>query len=97
MKAMIYTQYGSPDVLHYQEVAKPAPKAHEVLIKIVAATVTTGDCEIRSSKMPRFIWLPMDVIYLPIPACPIFFKEYGFRGQATKKSSSQRPKKKAQT
>lgn len=32
MKAMVYTEYGTPDVLHLQEVAKPTPKADEVLI-----------------------------------------------------------------
>lgn len=32
MKAMVYTEYGTPDVLHLQEVVKPTPKADEVLI-----------------------------------------------------------------
>jgi NADPH:quinone reductase-like Zn-dependent oxidoreductase len=47
MKAMVWTKYGSPDVLQFQEVEKPAPKDNEVLIKVHAATVTIADCELR--------------------------------------------------
>lgn len=43
MKAVIYTQYGPPDVLQFTDVAKPSPKSGEVLIKVHAAAVNYGD------------------------------------------------------
>jgi NADPH:quinone reductase-like Zn-dependent oxidoreductase len=59
MKAMIWTAYGPPDVLQLREVAKPHPQEDEVLIRVAATTVTAGDCEMRSLKMPLYLGLPM--------------------------------------
>ena len=38
MKAIVYHEYGSPDVLKYEDVPKPAPKDDEILIKVRAAS-----------------------------------------------------------
>ena len=59
MRAVVWTAYGSPDVLQLRDVEKPSPKDNEVLIRIYATTVTAGDCELRSLKFPIYLSLPM--------------------------------------
>ena len=62
MKAIVYTKYGAPDVLHIKEIEKPVPENDEVLIKIHAAEATKADCELRSFKFAvKWFWLPLRV------------------------------------
>jgi len=54
MKAIVYTKYGSPDVLQLKDVLEPTPKDDEVLIKVRAATVNRTDCGFLRGK-PSFV------------------------------------------
>jgi NADPH:quinone reductase-like Zn-dependent oxidoreductase len=56
MKAIVCPKYGSPDVLQLQEVAKPAPKDDEVLIRIHAASINSRDWRLMRAN-PFFIRL----------------------------------------
>ena len=56
MKAIIYTKTGPPEVLQLTEVDKPIPKDHEILIRVYASTVTSGDCGLRSFRFPFLFW-----------------------------------------
>jgi NADPH:quinone reductase-like Zn-dependent oxidoreductase len=76
MKAVVYERYGPPDVLELREVAKPAPRDNEVLIKIAATTVTAGDWRVRSLDMPAgFGFLGRLVFGVSKPRQPILGME----------------------
>lgn len=76
MKAIVASKFGGPEVLHFQEVEKPTPKDHEILVKVRAATVTAGDIRMRSLNVPPLFWLPARItLGFTKPKHPIYGME----------------------
>lgn len=61
MKAIVYTEFGSPDVLRLEEIARPEPTRGEILIRVRATSVNFGDLMARSfrSVTPRGFNMPL--------------------------------------
>ncbi len=76
MKAVLWTEYGAPELLKLGEVRKPEPTDDELLIRVHAATVTPGDCEIRRFDLHVLFWLPLRIYFgLRRPKRPILGME----------------------
>jgi NADPH:quinone reductase-like Zn-dependent oxidoreductase len=58
MKTAIVTKYGSPEVIQIVETTKPSPKSNQVLVKIKAFGVSSGDVRIRSASFPPGFSIP---------------------------------------
>lgn len=66
MKAIVYTEYGPPDVLHITEVVKPTPKHNEVLIQVCAAALNYADLHILKGDF-RLLGFGLSRPKFPIP------------------------------
>ncbi|MEZ4869494.1 MAG: NAD(P)-dependent alcohol dehydrogenase [Caldilineaceae bacterium] len=76
MKAIVATGYGAPEVLQLKEIEQPTPKAHDLLIKVHATTVTAADFRMRSFTVPPLLWIPARIaLGLTKPKQPIFGSE----------------------
>lgn len=53
MRAAVYERYGAPEVVAIRDVPMPSPKANELLVRIHATTVSSGDWRMRSLEMPK--------------------------------------------
>lgn len=62
MKAAVITAYGGPDVISMQDRPIPRPKRGEVLVRVMAAPVTSGDARLRSGKVPRGMGLMLRAV-----------------------------------
>ncbi|QBE48790.1 NAD(P)-dependent alcohol dehydrogenase [Leucobacter triazinivorans] len=58
MQAALAGRYGPPETLRIAEIPTPEPRAHEVLVRVVATPVTAGDARIRAGRFPRGFGLP---------------------------------------
>src|SRR5690349_2065006 len=86
MKAVVYTRYGSPDVLRLREVDKPAPADDEVLVKIHAASVNAADWHRLRGKpfFARFL-----IGGFRKPKCPVLGSDIAGRVEAVGKNVTQ--------
>ena len=53
MTALVCERYGAPDVLKFENRPRPSPRQDELLIRVLASTITSGDRRIRSMDMPE--------------------------------------------
>jgi NADPH:quinone reductase-like Zn-dependent oxidoreductase len=53
MRAAVYRKFGPPDVVGIEEVAQPAPGPRDVLVRMRATTVTSGDARLRARDLPK--------------------------------------------
>ena len=58
MKAAIAPRYGGPEVVRIAEVERPVPQPGEILIRVRASTVSSGDIRMREFLVPPVFWLP---------------------------------------
>ncbi|MCI4650901.1 NAD(P)-dependent alcohol dehydrogenase [Phaeodactylibacter sp.] len=62
MKAVICPKYGPPEVLEIKDIPRPVPKKYEVLVKVIASTVNTGDVRIRGLRVKGIMKIIMRVV-----------------------------------
>jgi NADPH:quinone reductase-like Zn-dependent oxidoreductase len=63
VKAIVYERYGGPDVVELREVPDPTPKEREVLVRVRATTVESGDARMRALRVPKGFGLPVRLMF----------------------------------
>jgi len=81
MKAIVYTQYGPPDVLQFREVATPTPADDEVLLKLYAASVNPLDLGVIRG-VPAFVRLIVRLLFgVRTPKAKVFGTDLAGRAE----------------
>ncbi len=76
MKAAVCTAYGGPDVVQVVGVPDAIAKPNEVLIRVHATSISSGDARIRGSRFPEGFWLPARLVFgLTRPRQPVLGME----------------------
>lgn len=89
MKAVTCRSYGPPDVLKVEEIERPSPKHNEVLVKVEATSVTSGDVRMRAFTGAGTFWLPMRLLFgILRPRNPVPGMEFAGRIAAVGKDVS---------
>jgi NADPH:quinone reductase-like Zn-dependent oxidoreductase len=77
MKAVTYFRYGGPEVLELSELPKPEAKPGEVLVRVRATSVTSGDCRMRAFDIPGPFKIPARwMLGWPAPKTPVLGYEF---------------------
>jgi NADPH:quinone reductase-like Zn-dependent oxidoreductase len=63
MRAATRRKYGPPDILAIEEIEPPSPKDNDVLVRVHAASVTSGDARIRGFRDAGLFWLPLRLMF----------------------------------
>lgn len=58
MRAAVYKKYGPPDVVSIEDVPRPVPGARDVLVRLAASSVTSGDARMRAFNLPKPFAIP---------------------------------------
>lgn len=58
MRAAVYRKYGPPDVVSIEDMPRPVPGARDVLVRVAASSVTSGDARMRAFNLPKPFAIP---------------------------------------